>query len=55
LRFLDRSTRKVAACFEGGKLADVNSVYRRVDWRKFFRKRGWVDGVVTRDTNVENK
>ena len=53
--FLDRSTRKVAACIEGGKPADVNSVYRRVDWGKFFRKGWWIDWVVARNTDIENE
>ena len=55
LRFLDRSTRKVAACIEGKKPADVNSVYRRKNWYEIFGERWRIDWVVARNTDVENK
>ena len=55
MRFLDRSTRKVATCIEDSKTADVNWVYLRVDRGEFFRKRSWIDRVVARNTNVENE
>jgi len=55
LRFLDRITGKMATFLEDGKFADVNWVYRRVNWSKFFRKRSWIDWVVARNTDVENE
>jgi len=30
-------------------------MYRRVDWGNFFRKRSWIDWVITRNTDVKNE
>ena len=55
MRLLNRRTRKVAAFLEDRQFADVNWVYRRVDWEKIFRKRPWIDWVVPRYTDVKKE